>query len=235
MRSPKCPDQVGDLALAEERIVERRIVPLEVAVGHGDVEPQHLAEQRRGILCVVERIVAAPAVTKADVEVAVGSELEVATVVVGERLGDEPVAVRPQQIEAGRGIGRHRVRCGSQEPSDDGMPRGVGEMYIQPAADGVVARERQSEKATLTAGGSARLQVEEVLREQLPVLDDPDTAPLFDDELDVGLRWVLNESYGKRETGEHDLGAELRPGWSDEYERRKNRRQNPAHSQHGVP
>ena len=78
-----------------------------MAVRHADVDPQHLAEQLRRILRAMIGIVAGAAVAEADVEEAVGTEREVAAVVIRERLRDERLARRaaPAQIEARR---RHR-------------------------------------------------------------------------------------------------------------------------------
>ena len=68
----------------DEGIVERRgIERARNRVRMIDVDTQYLAQQHIGVLCVVRRIVARAAVTRPQVQVAVGSEGQHAAVVVG--------------------------------------------------------------------------------------------------------------------------------------------------------
>src|SRR2546429_395646 len=52
-----------------------------------DVDPEDLAEQRVQALCPIARVAGASAVAQGDVQEAVGSERELAAIVVGIRLG----------------------------------------------------------------------------------------------------------------------------------------------------
>src|SRR5262245_17668773 len=83
----------------DERIVSRHDVTVRIIVGHVDVDPQQLAEQRIGILRIVERIVPGSTVSKRNVEDAVRTKREVSTVVVREWLRNERLSAAPTQIE----------------------------------------------------------------------------------------------------------------------------------------
>ncbi len=56
--------------------------------GMGDVEAQHLAEQRVRVLAVLVRVATVAAVTGAEIEIAVATELDHAAVVVPGEVGD---------------------------------------------------------------------------------------------------------------------------------------------------
>ena len=172
LRRPKLQISPQDARLAHERIVRRHVVALGIVVGHGHVEAQHLAEQRLRILREVERIVARPAVAHADVEKAVGTEREVAAVVIRERLRDDALAVRPPQIEAARRIRAQRVRRRSREPRDHRVAREVDEVHEDAAARRVVrARTRvragPARRRVANDGG----QIEEVGRLDTPLFN----------------------------------------------------------------
>src|SRR5262249_44062792 len=74
-------------------------VTVRIFVGHIDVDPEQVAEQRIRILRVVEWITRRSAVAHPDIEVAVRAKYQVSTVVVRERLHDERLSAAPAQIE----------------------------------------------------------------------------------------------------------------------------------------
>jgi hypothetical protein len=144
---------------AHKRIVGRHAIAGGIAVGHPDVDPQHLAEQRRRILRVVVRIVAAATIAEADVEVAVGSEHEVAAVVIRERLADEPIAAGPSEIEPRRGIRDERIRR-PPKPRDHGVAVRVGKVHEHATARRVGV-EGHPEQPLLSTRGDRRSHVQE--------------------------------------------------------------------------
>ena len=95
---PCRPDLVTcvELVVADEGVVggNRRI--------DRRVQSEHLAEQRGGVLRTTAGVAARPAVAQADVEHAVGTELDVTAVVVRERLFDV------QQVASAVGVGPPR-------------------------------------------------------------------------------------------------------------------------------
>ena len=147
----EAPDLGEDAGPPDERVRRRHVVALGIAVGHRDVDAEHLAEQRPRILRAVHRIVARSAVAHADVEIPVRPEREVAAVVVGERLRDDALAVRPPEIEPRRRIGAERIGRRAPEPRDDRVGLQVDEVDEDAAARRVIGREREPEQSLLTA------------------------------------------------------------------------------------
>src|SRR5262245_46286787 len=185
-------------------------------VGHVDVDAQHLAEQFRGILRAMVRVVARSAVAKADVEKAVRAEHEVPAVVVRERLADEREARAPAQVEARRRIGRERVVRRSQKPRDDGVARSIGEVDEEPPRGGL-RRKDETEQSTFAARDDVVAQIEEVPVEHDAVADGPDAAGLLDDELDRAIGGILDEGERVGEAGRMEAHAQR--GLRDDPER----------------
>ena len=79
-----------------ERVVFGNSVAASIIVIDVDVDAQHLAEERAGILREVHRIAAAATVAHADVQVAIGSEHQMPAVVIRERLINGPPPIGPQ-------------------------------------------------------------------------------------------------------------------------------------------
>ena len=96
------------------------------------------------------RIVSGSAVAEPDVKVTIGPEHQVAAIVVGERLRDEPGSAE-LQIEARRGI-RDVAVGGALEPCDDRVAVRIGEVDKESAAGGVVRGEREAKQAAFSAG-----------------------------------------------------------------------------------
>src|SRR5207247_11080073 len=86
----EAPDlgQRRDRSAADKRIAGRHLVAGWIAVRDVDVDPQHLAEQHRRILGSMFGIVTRPAVAETDIEKPVGTECQVAPVVIRVWLHD---------------------------------------------------------------------------------------------------------------------------------------------------
>ena len=130
---------------------------MRMRVGHADVHPQHLAEQRRRVLREVVGIVSGPAVAHPHVQVAVRTERQMTAVVVRKRLLDQRrrAGTVPAQVEARRRIGDERIRR-APEPRDDGMAVRVREVHEEAARQSGVRREREPEQPLLAAGPDRR-------------------------------------------------------------------------------
>src|SRR5262245_58190923 len=73
-------------AATHERVRRRDHVAGCVVRGHVHVDAQHLAEQLRRILCAVLRIIAGSTITESDIEIAIWTECQIASVVIRVRL-----------------------------------------------------------------------------------------------------------------------------------------------------
>jgi len=144
---PQAPDLLQDVRAPCKRIRGRNVVSLGVARRNVHVDAQHLAEQRLRVLREIERIIARAAVTHTDVEKSVGTEDDVAAIVIREWLGDESLAAGPLQIEPGRRVGAERVAGLPRKTGDDGVPLQIDEVHVHTSARRVVRRKRQSEQA----------------------------------------------------------------------------------------
>src|SRR5262245_17767504 len=86
-------------AATHERVRRRDHVAGRVVRGHVHVDAQHLAEQLRGILCAVLRIIARATITESDVKIAIWTEHQIAGVVIRVRLRNVFEPRWPLQIE----------------------------------------------------------------------------------------------------------------------------------------
>ena len=165
-----------------------------------DVEPEHLAEQRIGVLRVVLGIAARTAVAEPDPQLPVGAELEVAPVVVGIRLLDAEDLLRAaRQGAAVRGAVAHDPR------------RAValgGVVDVERPVARVARREREPEEPLLAAGDDERADVEERCRTHAPPLDDTNAPGLLDDVQAARLAGRLDDVDRPREPSDDD--GELR-------------------------
>jgi hypothetical protein len=150
--------------------------------GHGDVQAQHLAEQRVGPLRVVERVVSRAAVAEADVEIAVGAEGEMAAVVIGERLLDVGTAVRPHEIAARLRRGRVTVVGAAFEARHHGVPVAVGEVDEHAAGVDRTRREGEAQQPALAAAADGVAQVQEGRLAHRRPFEHEDEPALRDDQ-----------------------------------------------------
>jgi hypothetical protein len=75
---------------AHKGIIRRDVIGQSiVGVRVVHINAEHLAQQRRGPLRVVLRIAASAAISHADVEIAIGAKLQLAAVMVAERLRND--------------------------------------------------------------------------------------------------------------------------------------------------
>ena len=139
------------------------------------VDAQDLAEQAAQVLGVPPRpvaIVGAAAVAPADVQEAVGAELDQAAVVVGVRVGlakDDAPGARHHPL----------ARRVGAELADDEIAAPVGVVHVAEARAGEVRREGEGEEAALADGRDAVGHVEEGPAEELTVADYAHTSRLL--------------------------------------------------------
>ena len=103
------------------------------------------------VLRVVVRIVAAAAVAQADVEIAVGTEGEIAAVVIRERLPMNRSPVGQRKVEARRRIDLEGRRGRPHEARDHRVAVRVREVEEHAAAEHI-GRKRHAEQPALAAG-----------------------------------------------------------------------------------
>ena len=159
-------------------------------------DAQDLAERGRDVLAVARVGV----VADADVEVAVGPELQLAAVVVGGGVGDAQHGVMPGVGDVGA---RRRVELPHHERAVQLCREGVDE-----PGHGVVGRERDGEQPALTAVADLVGDVDERRREDDAVLDDAHGALALDheDAARVARRRGRVERRGERpERGQRDV------------------------------
>src|SRR4029453_77047 len=182
----------------------------------------------------MRRIVARTAVTEPDVEVPVGPEHQMASVVIRKGLCDEPrtASAAPAQGETRPGIRGYRIRR-PLEPRNDRVSRAIREVDEEAAARGDIGRERQAEKPLFASADDGRRKIQEIVREDSAVANCPDVTILLDHQLDVTIRRVLHVRQCHREPGGLHARAELRidigterPGQNcrDEYSARAHAR-----------
>jgi hypothetical protein len=137
-------------------------------------------------------VVARSAVAESDVEISVGTEREVAAVVIRERLRDDPACAFELQVEARRRIRDERIRR-PQESRDDGVAIRIREVDEEAAARRVIGREDETEQTALAAARDSAGQIEEIGCERRAAANDTNTAGLLNDELHRAIRRVLHE------------------------------------------
>ena len=154
------------------------------------------------VLREVIRIAARSAVAHADVEISVGTEGDLAALVIAaaRRLRDEALARRKLQVECGRRIEHERIAARSLVAADHRIATALfrGEVDVDAPAGRVIGRERQSEQAAFIilepdrAGRAA--DIEEVVRQHRAIAHDADHAFLFDDVLHGGIDGILDHA-----------------------------------------
>ena len=168
------PD-VGDVQVARlaiERIAPRIAQPARDGLDLGPpgllhVEPQHLRQERVGILAVPVRIVRPAAVAQPDVQLAVGAEDEVAAVVVVERLLDvEQLALVIRAIVL----------------DDARVAFAIGVVDVEAPVLGELGMKREAEQPLLRRARHAVVHVEKWLRVELAAAQDAHVAHFLDDE-----------------------------------------------------
>ena len=169
--APRVADAVGvDLGSGAggKRLARRDRVGLSARGAR--IDAQDLAEQDAGVLSIG----AHTAVAHADVEVAVGAELQLAAVVVGGR-------VRDTEHEAVTGVGNVGAGGGVELPDDD-RPVREGRVRVQETRDGVVGGEGDREQAALSAESDLARDVEERCRQDGAALHDAHRPTALDHE-----------------------------------------------------
>ena len=167
--------------------------------------------QLREALGLVGGVVGLATVARADVEVAIGAEHEVAAVV--QRLGvrNESLAGRPLEVETGRRVSDERIGR-AIEPRDDGIAGRVDEGDEEPVRLGRPGRKRERQHPAFAAAANCATQVEKRGGQERAALNDPDRPPQLDDELDAGVRRILHERHRACQARDVDLAAKLRVG-----------------------
>jgi hypothetical protein len=112
------------------------------------------------------------------------------------------------QIELACGVGAERLPAEHRMRAMTVLPAGFCDS--RHAASSRSPARRPSQQAC--PPNSLTAQVEEVPGKQRPSLQDANVPSLFDDELDVRLRGILNECHGARQTGRNEISPELRQG-----------------------
>ena len=171
------PDLLAPAALvAGERVVRGNPVPLASGI---DVEPQDRPEKGGAVLAVVVAVLPlhAAAVSEAHVEVAVGTELDVAAVVAVGRLGNN-------EADPLLRVGAVRVLRGNAELRQHGAETLPGVVHEEAPVGGEPGMEGQPEEAGLRPEvARLGLQVDEDGAGVLPRrVEHPDQARLVGDE-----------------------------------------------------
>ena len=203
----RVPDFRQHAGRVSEGIVGRNRISPRVIVRHGDVDPEHLAEQRERALRKAIGIARAAAVAQTDVQVTIRAEREVATVVAAIRLRDERIAIRPDQIEPAAKVRQRDFARRSRKARDDGVSLEANVVDEQTAAARVVGREGHAEQADFSTLADDAREIEVVVVLQDAVDHDADAATLLGDVLDVRLRGILHERNGPTESGNEQLGV----------------------------
>src|ERR1043165_1064508 len=142
-----------------------------------DVDARELAEKLAEVLAVIVRIAAGAAVADADVEVAVGPELQLAAVVIGE------LGVRDGEDDGAAGdVGAVGIggEDGVARDGDVAVRRGV--VDEEETVRRVVRMEGEAEEPALVAAGNEAADVEEGRGQDARAVPDDDGAALLDDE-----------------------------------------------------
>ena len=145
-----------------ERIRRRNDVTVHVANRHVHVDAQHLAKQFGGVLRPVSWIVGVSSVAKCDVEKAVRTEREIASVVIGERLCNVLQTGWPSQIETRRPVCYRRITRRAHEARNDRVPCEVGKVDIESAAGRIVGGQRHPQQSAFAARGNRATEVQEI-------------------------------------------------------------------------
>jgi hypothetical protein len=104
----------------------------------------------------------------------------------------------PSQVEARRRIGDERVRRAAKA-RDDGIAVPVREVHEEAAGQPRVRREREAEQTLLAPRPHGRRDIEKIHRQHAAIAHYANAATLFDDELDRGIRGILDDGDRLRE------------------------------------
>ena len=195
----------------EERVVGRHAIAGQIGIRHADVDAQHLAQELRRILRAIFGVAARSAVAESDVQKTVGTEREVATIVIGVGLRDErgTGGSAPPEVEPRRRIGDERI-AGSPKARDHRIAVGVREVHKKAAARSGVRREGEAQQPPLAAGRDDRGEIEKICRLHRAIAKGANAPALLDDELDGRVGGILNEAKRVDESRRVDARAELR-------------------------
>ena len=147
------------------------------------------------------RVVTGSAVAEADVEKPVGTEREVAAVVVREGLRDERLTggAAPAQIEPRRGVRADAV-VRPPKTRDHGVAGAVGEVDEEAAAGSRVRREGQAKQALFAASHDRGRQIDEIGGQHRRAAHGANVTVLLHDELHSPIDGILHERDGQRES-----------------------------------
>jgi hypothetical protein len=166
------------------------------------IYPQYLPEKRVQSLRAVPRIAPRSAVAQADVEEAIGPELQLAAVMVGERLRlpqDDSPRSGVRYVGVGRNVvtGNHRIALE------------VGVIDVEETIRFVFGMESQTEQTLFTdAGANKGLDVEKGRREHLHAVKNADLPALQGDEKTATVVASVGDANGVGQTGGNGLKLE---------------------------
>jgi hypothetical protein len=180
-----------------------------------DVEPEHLAQQVFDVLGVIVRVIPRAAVAHPDIQEAVRTELDHASIVIGKGLRDD-------KEDGFLGVGGIGIGGGHLVFGHDGRAVRLARIvHEEPPVDCVIWMKGQTEKTPLSAKEHFPRDIEEVGRCGRSRLERLDPARLFDDEEPVGSVPSTDQVEWAGETREDRL--ELKSGctrWKGSHDRR---------------
>ncbi len=156
----------ADIWVSPRRPVGARAAPV-------GVDAKELAKQDALVLRVLPRIAGAATIPGADVEPAVGPELELATIVVGE------AGMADDDHPAARALPGVAVGAGAKLVDLD-VPRAVRVVGVEQPVAAIVGVEGDGEQAALAPRRDSSAYVEERLAPPVPVVEHPDRAARLD-------------------------------------------------------
>ena len=180
----QCPNFV-----AHRWVAHKRVIGGDEVVGGAsharNIEAEHFAQQAIPILGQILRVAIAAAIAQGGIQIAIWPKIEVAAVVVVERLGhcqDFKLAVGVGRV----GIARAHFKTGNAHGGDD-IGIGVGGVVINVkiAIIGVIGVKREAEQAHFVKlkGVNPVLDVEEGGGQHIAIfLNNPNQPRLFDNE-----------------------------------------------------
>ena len=135
------------------------------------IEPEQLAQQRAEVLCIYFAGRRLRPVAHANVEVAVGAELQLAAVVIAEGLGDSEQHSARQRV-GHVGIARHGIA------REDGIAGRVRVVDVEESVSAIVRMKGDTEQAPFVATGDERGDIKEGRRQELSAVVDDNLSPL---------------------------------------------------------
>jgi hypothetical protein len=85
----------------------------------------------------------------------------------------------------------------------------VGVVHEKASTTHIVRRESETQQSPFTTSGNLAGQVEKAGSQYSPLADDPNSAGLLQDELDVRICRVLDEPHGRQKAARVNLASKL--------------------------